>query len=155
MRFWRQLSPLQKVIFAFFATAFLGGIYAIAMVMGTNGYATDYGSPSLPAVQMAQSGGFIASRLGGFFGLLVAATLRERLNLKFEARTAAASLILRYLIGFVVLVVLYVGLDKFLPKAIYWSFFRYSMITFWIVFGAVWVFGKLGIGGGRREALSS
>jgi membrane-associated phospholipid phosphatase len=142
MRFWHQLSPFQKITFGVVSTAFLGAIYAIAMIVGTNNYHVDYGSIDLQVVQNARFGTVISPRLGAFFGLVCAAAVAAR-HVNFVARTTIGPLSLRFIIGFIGLMVIYLGLRKVLPNGIIWSFLRYGMVSFWVACGAPWVFAKI------------
>ncbi len=145
MRFWRQLSTLQKIIFSAMATLFLGGIYAMAMYRGTSPYISGYGNWAGPeyqiAIQNALAGGVIASRLGALFGLLVGASLLPHLS-AFEAKMPIHILAPRLIIGFVGLALFYEGLKYVLPNGLGWSFARYFAVTFWVAFGAPLVFQK-------------
>ncbi|PQV64060.1 PAP2 superfamily protein [Abditibacterium utsteinense] len=146
MRFWRQLSSLQKIVIAVFATLFLAAIYAMAMYKGVygqiSGYSNVVGKEYETAIQNAMSGGVIASRLGGFCGLIVGAALLAR-RPEFEARVPLHILAPRLAIGFVGLIVCYSGLKLALPNGIGWNFARYFATTLWVTFGAPWVFGKI------------
>jgi membrane-associated phospholipid phosphatase len=142
MRFWHQLSPFQKITFGIVSTAFLAAIYAVAMIIGTNDYHVDYGNVALEVVQNARFGTVISPRLGAFLGLICGVALAAR-YVDFEARTTVGPLAIRFVIGFIGLAVVYLGLREVLPNGIIWSFLRYGLVSFWVIFGAPIVFEKI------------
>lgn len=51
----------------------------------------------------------------------------------------------RYLLGLVILILIWRGLKPFLPDDLIGNFIRYALIGFWIAFGAPWAFVKSGL----------
>lgn len=155
MRFWRQLSTFQKIVFSVVATLFLAGIYAIAMYRGATPYLAGYGiwkgQQYHQAIQSALAGGQIASRLGAFCGLLVGAALLARFS-ELEIKVPLPTLAIRFTLGFAGLAACYLGLKYVLPSGIFWNFLRYGATTLWVAFGAPWAFRKLSGAQKRRVA---
>lgn len=146
LRFWRQLSIFQKLVFSTLATLFLGGIYAMAMYRGVSPQLMSYGNAMGADYEVALRDALhwknIARNLGGFLGLLCGLTFAAGLP-QLEFRVPLARLGLRLIIGFAGLIVIYLGLKLALPDSNVWSFARYFATTFWITFAAPLVFSKI------------
>lgn len=146
LRFWRQLSSFQKIVFSLLATSFLGGIYAMAMFRGVQASIMGYGqfesAEYQNAVKNAVTWSNISRNLGGFCGLLCGIALAARLP-QLEFPVPLPRLGFRLVIGFAGLVVLYLGLKFALPDRNGWHFARYFATTFWIVCAAPYVFARL------------
>ncbi len=146
LRFWRQLSSFQKIVFSLLLTLFLAMIYAMAMFRGAQASIMGYGQFRTPEYQIALTDAVnwntISRTLGGFFGLLCAISLAARWP-QPELRVPLARLIFRLIVGFAGLVVIYLGLKFALPQRNGWNFARYFLTTFWVAFGAPWVFSLI------------
>jgi membrane-associated phospholipid phosphatase len=91
---------------------------------------------------------------GAFFGIGIAYALMRR-NLHYSAKGTIAHKTIRFGLGILVALAIYVGFKAFLPKEsenLYalGRFFRYSLLGLWIGFGAPWLFIKLGIAEGQK-----
>lgn len=106
-------------------------------------------TPNSAALAVAQQATGISSRVGALFGLLVGLALAP----KFEASGAISQKLARLVIGFIGLAVFYFGLKLIFPDELPFRFARYALTTFWIAFGAPWMFTKLGLTTEKRRAL--
>jgi membrane-associated phospholipid phosphatase len=87
---------------------------------------------------------------GAFFGSAAGFVLMWN-HARFNAQGPAGLRIIRFLLGMVGLLVLYLGLDKLFGlitadaslAGYIMRYIRYSLLTFWAIFGAPWVFIKL------------
>lgn len=141
--FWREISFPTKIGMTVGLMVMLGGFYLTAVFFGPYKATDGYSSPSpmaLTALQEAFSGHNISSRLGALFGLLVgfAATAHY---LSYSTQVPLAQKAVRLLIGLVGIAVFYIGLKRILPEEVPFRFIRYALTTFWVGFGAPWVFG--------------
>ncbi len=146
MNFWREMPVVSKIAIAVIVTFILAAIYALAMFQGTKNYVADYTSPSLDAYRATTSGSVIASRLGALFGLLTGLALSSKAGVsasipsRFSPRFTP---ILRLILGFAGLMLIYLGLGAVLPKNVPTTFARYALVTLWIVYFAPLLFEKL------------
>ena len=109
--------------------------------------------PDTPAWQGFASGARSISQFftlsGAFFGSIAGYALMLQYA-RFKTQSKFGILIFRYLVGIIVLVLIYIGLDKafslvsvdetFLGYVL--RYIRYAAITFWTTFGAPWVYLK-------------
>jgi hypothetical protein len=87
---------------------------------------------------------------GSFFGMVTGYTLMKQYA-PFEAKGSWVKRIARYLLGIAGVLVIYLGLDMLFgliaadetALGLGLRYIRYSMVTFWAMFGAPWVFLKL------------
>jgi len=93
----------------------------------------------------------LISRAGGLFGLGIGAIMMQRLA-RFDAGGPVALRLARFLIGVSVLIALYVGLSrvKFSTNDadatnLVMRFIRYTLMTWWVVFLAPWLFLRMGL----------
>jgi len=86
---------------------------------------------------------------GTFFGLVAGAILAFRRN-GFDARGTWWKRALRFVLGAVGLLILWTGLRVVLPRdaallSQVLRYLRYAVTSFWVAYGAPWVFIKLGL----------
>ncbi|HXX34533.1 MAG TPA: hypothetical protein VEM15_08670, partial [Thermodesulfobacteriota bacterium] len=86
---------------------------------------------------------------GTFFGLVVGASLIFRRG-GFDARGTWWRKVLRFLLGAISLVILWLGLRGVLPRdASLMShalrYMSYAVTSFWVAYGAPWVFIQIGL----------
>lgn len=145
MPFWREIYFPWKVLVAVMLIGILSAFYLGAVFYGPYKMTEGYASPPpavIPAVMEAITGHNISSRLGALFGLLVglAATARY---LTYDTEVSTQQKVVRLIVGLVGLAVFYLGLKRILPDETPFRFVRYAVTTFWVGFGAPWVFGVL------------
>ena len=145
MQFWREIYFHWKIVNAILLVLLLVGLYTVAVFVGpykvTGGY-TPPPADAVPALMHALSGYNISSRLGALFGLLVgfAATARY---LSYSTQVSLNQKVLRLIIGLIGIAVFYIGLKQIPIDTVPFRFTRYALTTFWVGFGAPWVFGLL------------
>lgn len=89
---------------------------------------------------------------GAFFGMVAGYTLMQR-HAAFEVKGSWVKRIGRYLLGMAGVLLLYLGLDLLFGMiaadesalGLALRYIRYGAVTFWAMFGAPWVFLKLGL----------
>jgi len=91
--------------------------------------------------------GFIT--IGGLaFGMLFALALLVKTGTRLRTDGSLAQRLIRYLLGMVVVMALYLGLKMIFPSepealASVFRFLRYAILGIWVVFGAPWLFARL------------
>jgi len=84
----------------------------------------------------------IVDLVAAFCGLGLGVPL-ELAKVQYEEHSGSwAQRLARYLLGLVVLILIWRGLKPFLPDDTLGNFIRYALIGFWIAFGAPWAFVK-------------
>ena len=93
--------------------------------------------------RIAVAGAGFGGRVGALFGLLIGLALARR-GARFDVVAGLGTKSLRFALGVVVLAGLRFGVGKLLPVAVATSFGLYFGLTFWVTFGAPWLFLRLG-----------
>jgi membrane-associated phospholipid phosphatase len=150
---WFKTKTLPVQILALIITTSLLLIPAILIVPPFN-------PPAVPQVWIEGAGEVIEpyhyegllTTAGSFFGLGLGVILLSR-GKGFNAQGPVWQRVLRYLLGLIGVLVLYLGLGSIFPDNIDMisyslRFFRYFLIGFWIAFGAPKLFGWLKLSGG-------
>ena len=87
----------------------------------------------------------VTDLVGAFCGLGLGVPLEVAKVQYKEHNGSWAQRLARYLLGLVVLILIWRGLKPFLPDDTLGNFIRYGFIGFWIAFGAPWAFVKSGL----------
>jgi membrane-associated phospholipid phosphatase len=106
----------------------------------------------------ARSLAALAARCGALFGLGAGVVLMRKFA-PFDARGAASTRILRFVVGVFVLLLLWAGLSKMFPGgesavALFLRALRYALMTLWIAFLAPLLFLRLGLAQ-RRDKIEA
>lgn len=141
---WREAALLTRIGVAALTVACLGIAYYLAFLHPFGGgVAASTERDFVAAYVEAWKSQGIVSRLGALFGLLVGLAVAPR----FDASGSISQKLGRLGLGFAGLALFYFGLKLVFPDQLPFRFARYALTTFWIAWGAPWVFEKAHLNG--------
>jgi membrane-associated phospholipid phosphatase len=154
---FNRFTSAQKIGLAFAASMMLLIISMAGLALAPSADPSQWEITAARALSLAPGQSAIHPRgttgmvgvAGTFFGLVVGALLIFQRN-GIDARGTWWERALRFLVGAVGLVILWLGLRMVLPRdatvlSQVLRYLRYAVTGFWVAYGAPWVFIKLGL----------
>ncbi|MCP4139016.1 MAG: phosphatase PAP2 family protein [Chloroflexi bacterium] len=157
---WAQKESLSKQIF--FALA--GSLALIFMAAFVAWIFRDWAMPTAWLQNAARAGGEaphpyslsgIISSAGTLFGLFAGLAWINQHG-AFDASGSSKERFLRYLVGLVGLIIIYIGLKVVFPSgdnfvAFFFRYLRYTLLGFWVSGGAPFIFIKLNLADSNKQ----